>query len=103
MILTGGRSVTFDKLFDKVYAFLAFKEGVWKKKALPNLNLARIIHSTCTIGSSVYVFGGHFMRELDSKLAPTKSIEVLKVHVRASGSISRIDKAWNEVEIPGFD
>ena len=43
------------------------------------------------------------MRELDLKLAPTKSIEVLNVHVRASGSISSIGKSWKQIEVPGFD
>ena len=55
IVLSGGRSKA-DYSSSACYAY-SINDREWAE--LPNLVMARESHSSCSIGSSVYVFGGH--------------------------------------------
>ena len=72
VFLTGGKG-PLNRKTKKVERFDTTKSS-WE--TMPNLNKTRVIHSSCCLGGSIYVFGGDKEDETTGKIQST-SIERL--------------------------
>lgn len=89
VVLTGGRSKS-DYASSACYAY-SVDGRVWED--LPDLNIARESHSSCSLKLSVYVFGGH-----DGRFDLLNAVEVLQLN---ENGISEHQDPWQLISTNG--
>ena len=70
-----------DVITAEVYALNLPGQGSWREEPLPSLNEARRLHTSCTLGNELFVFGGTDNGVDNLRSETLSSIEIAQVSV----------------------